>query len=945
MKKLYSLLLLSLLTLSICLSFVSVETVKATSASDVKLALWCRVQDYNSTFLTQIKNAGVDRLVIHTALIDTDGSLNLSYTSTELNNFMGNVSAQIPDMEYYATVYSHRSTPLTEPDISTTAKQDVIIGYIENMLESTYGGVFDGVEDDLESWSDFDPYDLSPKVQWHTHMEVHMKALGYGYEPFNYYTQLPYVNSTHISSPMYDSYAYNFSTTPNFGTALDRLKTDADKTTYYPAKTGYTIWLISNRDHNTGVCIGNNIADQLGFLDTKFATTEYPKLTHVGIWWYYSTSNADWSALADWFEGSGAGEEPEGEPELGDESKGFWRNGFEEGSLTAWSGSSGTVSVQDSIKYKGSYSASITSTGSYASKYFYESFTTDTTFYCRFYIYFSALPASGTGSNLAYFLQYSTPRLYFNIWTDESGTRFNLKNSNTSSSAYGLVNAETWYCMEIKLDYKDEGTQTHELYLDGVNIINHTETVGAGTNRIWLANNDIGASFTVYYDNVVLSTSYIGEYVEPLTCATPTFSPIGGAYNTEQTVTLSCATSGATIRYTVDGSTPDSSSILYTDPFIVSSNITIKAKAFKTDYVSSSVNTSIYTIYTGTFNNYRGISGYITNMSMCEEIAIFINTNNLSVYRVSFNPSYVPYSGYSHQYNTAYIDYLIANTEALIIVDANHIWVGQTSATQEALYAIANWSSIRSRLETVLTDYGNNSRVAIETINEFASPSWTWRNQELVDLIRGVDTVNYTYTDHYTNKIVANVWSTGSPYPTWSQSKLTDPLFETYMGIHLYFNSWSPSSAQTQLTYALGNGYKIICTEIGAESDESFTQSTVDELTEFMIWCDANNIGYCIWMNSDLNNYNQYETYGFVFTEPEPEPEIETEPDTPNWTVAEWSLPIPIITMVGLIGVCMTFGGVGLTYFKMKGGELGFIIWGFVIVMVGVLLTVGWLYS
>ena len=40
------------------------------------------------------------------------------------------------------------------------------------------------------------------------------------------------------------------------------------------------------------------------------------------------------------------------------------------------------------------------------------------------------------------------------------------------------------------------------------------------------------------------------------TVATPTFSPPGGTYTTTQSVTLATTTAGASIRYTLDGSTP-----------------------------------------------------------------------------------------------------------------------------------------------------------------------------------------------------------------------------------------------------------------------------------------------------------------------------------------------------------------------------------------------------
>jgi len=81
--------------------------------------------------------------------------------------------------------------------------------------------------------------------------------------------------------------------------------------------------------------------------------------------------------------------------------------------------------------------------------------------------------------------------------------------------------------------------------------------------------------------------------------STPTFSPAGGTYSTAQTVTISSATSGATIRYTTDGSTPTASSPIYTSPITVSSTKTIKAFAVKSGLTNSAVATALYTITIG----------------------------------------------------------------------------------------------------------------------------------------------------------------------------------------------------------------------------------------------------------------------------------------------------------------------------------------------------------
>ena len=78
--------------------------------------------------------------------------------------------------------------------------------------------------------------------------------------------------------------------------------------------------------------------------------------------------------------------------------------------------------------------------------------------------------------------------------------------------------------------------------------------------------------------------------------AAPAFSVAGGTYNSNQTVTLSDTTAGAAIYYTTNGSTPTTSSMLYTGAITVSSSETIMALATATNYSSSAVSAATYTL-------------------------------------------------------------------------------------------------------------------------------------------------------------------------------------------------------------------------------------------------------------------------------------------------------------------------------------------------------------
>lgn len=72
--------------------------------------------------------------------------------------------------------------------------------------------------------------------------------------------------------------------------------------------------------------------------------------------------------------------------------------------------------------------------------------------------------------------------------------------------------------------------------------------------------------------------------------ADPVFTPAAGAYGLNQQITLTCATPGATIRYTTDGSTPTPiTGTVYAGPISLTSDVTMRALAFAPGKLDSAV--------------------------------------------------------------------------------------------------------------------------------------------------------------------------------------------------------------------------------------------------------------------------------------------------------------------------------------------------------------------
>ena len=134
------------------------------------------------------------------------------------------------------------------------------------------------------------------------------------------------------------------------------------------------------------------------------------------------------------------------------------------------------------------------------------------------------------------------------------------------------------------LDGSDPSTESTEY--DGAITVSETTTIKAYAVKEGMT------------DSIVVSATYTITPEAPEQAAMPAFSPAAGEYTGEQTISISSATEGATIRYTTDGSDPAETSAVYEGPITVSETTTIKAYAVKEGLIDSDIATAVYTITT-----------------------------------------------------------------------------------------------------------------------------------------------------------------------------------------------------------------------------------------------------------------------------------------------------------------------------------------------------------
>jgi Chitobiase/beta-hexosaminidase C-terminal domain/Legume lectin domain len=158
------------------------------------------------------------------------------------------------------------------------------------------------------------------------------------------------------------------------------------------------------------------------------------------------------------------------------------------------------------------------------------------------------------------------------------------------------INMQSGDLMRSTLTYN--GATLTETVTDTVTGATYTNSYAANIPSLVAGNTafvGFGAGTGAAISNLYLTTwTYSVE--SPRQAATPTFSPAAGTYASAQSVSISAATSGATIYYTTNGTAPTTSSTQYTGPITVSTTETLKAIAVAAGDTNSAVASAAYTI-------------------------------------------------------------------------------------------------------------------------------------------------------------------------------------------------------------------------------------------------------------------------------------------------------------------------------------------------------------
>jgi uncharacterized repeat protein (TIGR03806 family) len=137
------------------------------------------------------------------------------------------------------------------------------------------------------------------------------------------------------------------------------------------------------------------------------------------------------------------------------------------------------------------------------------------------------------------------------------------------------------------------GTNPGSATLGGTTSVAAVSGVATFSN---LSLNNAGSGYTLTASSTGLTGATSTTFNVQAQVATPVITPDGGSYSGPVWVQIATATSGTTIRYTTDGSTPNASSPTYSAPFQRTATTTVRAYAIRSGFADSAVVAATITV-------------------------------------------------------------------------------------------------------------------------------------------------------------------------------------------------------------------------------------------------------------------------------------------------------------------------------------------------------------
>jgi hypothetical protein len=206
-------------------------------------------------------------------------------------------------------------------------------------------------------------------------------------------------------------------------------------------------------------------------------------------------------------------------------------------------------------------------------------------------------------------------------YTDAIASSFATSLAGTNNDLTFTAKRKNEAANSITVSYVDPGvtTATENVVVTGTNIIVNLRRSGGGVlstaaQVMAAVNGDSNANVLVLAANApgnngtgavtAMSATTLSGFDltpvetrlndDPTSVATPSFSPVPGAYTMPIEIVMYCPTAGAALHYTNDGSDPTAASPLYSAPLTLTNATTLKAIGIKAGLDNSPVRTGAY---------------------------------------------------------------------------------------------------------------------------------------------------------------------------------------------------------------------------------------------------------------------------------------------------------------------------------------------------------------